>query len=73
MTTTQYTGLFRSAEGHQFELKVNCFGLLQAFFLLTADAIRKVKHYQLYTITSEKGDVYKVDDILNCNDLLKAQ
>ena len=70
MKTYKYIGLFRSAEGHEYTLEVNCHGFIQAFFLLTADAIRSARHYQLKTITDEKGDVRNVDDVLKCSELL---
>lgn len=70
MKKYKYTGLFISAEGHKYELTVNCNGFLQAFFLLTADAIRSSKHYQLNSITDENMNVRKVDDILKCSVLL---
>jgi hypothetical protein len=70
MRTYKYTGLFFSDEGHKHTITVNCNGTIQAFFLLTADAIRKGKVYQLSTITDKKGRVTKVDDILNVGKLL---
>lgn len=70
MKTTKYVGRFISAEGHTYTLEVNCFGFLEAFFLLTADAIRTGRHYQLNQITSENGTVALVDDILKCGNLL---
>lgn len=70
MRNYRYQGLFQSAEGHTYELEVFCNGFLQAFFLLTADAIRRGRHYQLKTITDEKGNFVQVDNILKCSDLL---
>lgn len=70
MKHTKYIGLFRSATGDQYTLETHCFGLIQAFFLLTADAIRSGKHYQLHSITHEDGSVYSVDDILNLGKLM---
>ena len=70
MKKYKYIGLFKSAEGHTYQLEVNCNGFLQAFFLLTADAIRSAKHYQLKTITDEKGNKKMVDDIIKCSELL---
>lgn len=70
MKTTKYVGRFISAEGHTYTLAVSCFGFLEAFFLLTADAIRTGRHYQLNQITSEDGTVALVDDILKCGNLL---
>jgi hypothetical protein len=70
MRTYKYTGFFKSAEGHTYQLEVNCNGFLQAFFLLTADAIRSARHYQLNKITDEKGNEKMVDDIIKCGALL---
>lgn len=71
MKNYKFSGLFQSAEGHVYELDVRCDSFFQAFFLLTADAIRSGRHYQLKTITDEKGSVVSVDDILKCASLLK--
>jgi hypothetical protein len=70
MRRYKYIGLFKSAEGHTYKLEVNCNGFLQAFFLLTADAIRSARHYQLNTITDENGNEKMVDDIMKCSALL---
>ena len=70
MRTYKYTGFFKSMEGHEYSLEVNCNGFIQAFFLLTADAIRSARHYQLKTITDEKGNSVNVDDILKVGELL---
>lgn len=70
MRTYKYIGLFRSAEGHEYTLEVNCNGYLQAMILLTADAIRSARHYQLKTITDENGDVRYIDDILKIGALI---
>lgn len=70
MRTYKYKGIFKSAEGHIYELEVKCNGFLQAFFLLTADAIRSARHYQLNSITDEKGSIKMVDNILKCVELL---
>ena len=69
MKTYNYKGIFKSAEGHIYELEVSCNGFLQAFFLLTADAIRSARHYQLNSITDEKGNVKMVNDIIKCGEL----
>ena len=69
MKTYNYKGIFKSAGGHIYELEVSCNGFLQAFFLLTADAIRSARHYQLNSITDEKGNVKMVDDIIKCGEL----
>lgn len=70
MKQTKYTGVFKSAEGHIYELVVYCDCFLQAFFLLTADAINTGRHYQLSTITDDKNQKVSVDDIMNCINLL---
>ena len=72
MKHTKYTGYFISGDGHKYEIDVYCMGFLQAFFLLTADAIRLGRHYQLNNITDENGSVKMVDDILKCGELLKG-
>ena len=72
MKNYKYTGLFKSSEGHTYELTVSCNGFIQAFFLLTADAIRSARHYQLNTINNEKGDVVEVGDICKVSKLLKT-
>ena len=58
MKQIKYIGLFKSIEGHEYTLSVYCFGFLQAFFLLTAEAIKTGKHYQLYNITDEKDNKF---------------
>lgn len=70
MRTYRYIGYFKSAEGHQYQLEVSCNGFLQAFFLLTADAIRSGRHYQLDCIIDENGNERKVIDIVKCGELL---
>lgn len=70
MKRYKYIGLFKGSDGHTYQIEVNCNGFLQAFFLLTADAIRSARHYQLKTITDEKGNVKMVDDIIKCGALL---
>ena len=70
MRTYKYIGLFRSAEGHEYTLDVSCNGYLQAMILLTADAIRSARHYQLSTITDEEGNVRHIDDILKMGELI---
>jgi hypothetical protein len=67
MKSTKFIGVFKSNEGNVYELNVTCFSFFQAFFLLTADAIRSGKHYQLYSITDDKGVEKKIDDILKCS------
>jgi len=70
MRTYKYIGLFLSADRNEYTITVNCNGTIQAFFLLTADAIRSARHYQLSTITDEEGRVTRVDDILHVGKLL---
>ena len=70
MKKYKYVGLFKSAEGHTYELEVLCNGFLNAFFLLTAKAIESGRHYQLHSITDEKDNKRMVGDILKCGELL---
>lgn len=70
MKNYKYMGLFKNAEGNIYQLEVNCNGFLQAFFLLTADAIRSGKHYQLYSIIDENFKEKKVDNIVKCSELI---
>jgi len=72
MKTYKYIGLFRSSEGHEYTLEVNCNGYLEALILLTANAIKSGRHYQLATITNEKGSVRFVDDILKMGALISS-
>lgn len=71
MKQTYYTGVFKSFEGNSYNLRVGCNGFLQAFFLLTADAIRLGKHYQLESITDDEGNKRLIDDIVKCSELIK--
>ena len=61
----RYIGIFRNETGHTHQLEVWCNGFVQAYFLLTADAIRAGKHYQLHSITDEKGDEQLVKNMDN--------
>lgn len=71
MKTYEYIGVFKSAEGHEYQLTVNCNGFLDALFLLTADAIRSGRHSQLDTITCTDNDrTVKVKNVNNCSSLL---
>lgn len=72
MKTYKYTGTFKNSDGHIYTLTVECNGFIQAFFLLTADAIRTGKHYQLNTIQDDErgGSVVKVDNINKVSSLL---
>lgn len=71
MRKYKFSGLFVSAEGNMFELNTSCGSFIQAFFLLTAEAIRQGKHYQLHSIIKEGGSAVKVDDIVKVSSLLK--
>ena len=72
MRTNTYIGLFRDVRGYEHTLTVNCNGGIQAFILLTADAIRGGRNYQLKTITCEHDGIsWEVDDISNISKLLK--
>ncbi len=70
MKQYKFIGLFRSSEGHEYQLTVYCGGFLNAFFLLTADAIRMGRHYQLHSITENDLGVRYVDDILKVTKLI---
>lgn len=70
MRTYKFTGLFKADDGHEYELTVHCMSTFQAFFLLTADAIRSGRHYQLSSITDEKGKVMRVGDIFTCCEII---
>lgn len=70
MKNYKYIGKFISYDGHTYELSCYCGGFLQAFFLLTADAIRQGKHYQLSTITDEDGKLRQIGDILKCGEII---
>lgn len=63
MKLYKFKGLFRNDEGNEHELEVHCGSYSQAFFLLTADAIRAGKHYKLYSITNENDKTALVKDI----------
>lgn len=64
MNTTTYTGLFVSDGNHSYKLVVNCSGYIQAIILLTAEAIKLGRHYQLHSIENENGDIVYVEDII---------
>lgn len=72
MKKSKYTGTFKSAEGNIYELTSVANGFIQAFFLLTANAISLGKHYQLNTITDDNGNVVEVDNICKISKLLKS-
>lgn len=64
MKPTRYTGTFTSADGKRsYTLSVDCMGFIEAFFLLTADAIRSGKYYQLSVIIDEYGQKRNIGDI----------
>lgn len=70
MRTYEFTGFFRSKEGHEYSLKVRCMSFFEAFFLLTADAIRTGQHYQLTLIEKEDKTNRCVSDIVKCGNVL---
>lgn len=71
MKQDKFYGLFIGDNGYEYEIYVYCSGFLQAFFLLTADAIRSGRHYQLSKITNNDTGVSRnVSDILKCSELL---
>lgn len=71
MRQYKYKGLFRSSEGDEFSLIIYSNGFINAFFLLTADAIRMGNHYQLHSITNEEnGDLRYIDDIMKVGKLI---
>ena len=70
MKKYKFIGYFKSIEGHSYQLETTCNGFLQAFFLLTAEAIKSGKHYQLHSIKDENMNEVKVGDIIKCNELL---
>lgn len=70
MKQYKYIGLFISSTEHWYTHEVHCNGFIQAFFLLTDDAIRSGRHYQLHTIEDEDGCVMYVEDILKISDVL---
>ena len=71
MKTSKFTGIFTTDTftKHQYEITVRCDSFLQAFFLLTAEAIKSGRHYQLSSVTDERGDVRMIDDINKCTEL----
>jgi len=70
MRNYTYIGVFKSDNGHEYESSVNCNGHIQALILLTADAIRSAKHYQLYSIVDEDGNIRKIGDIQQIGELI---
>jgi hypothetical protein len=67
----KYIGLFMCPDSKPYTLEVSCNGFLQAFFLLTADAIRSGRTYQLHSIESEDHVIKLVDNINICTKLLE--
>jgi len=70
MKKYKYFGIFKSDTGDTYQLQVRCNGFVQAFFLLTADAIRSGRHYQLNSITDENDNVRKIDDIIKVDSVI---
>jgi len=70
MRTYKYTGTFIGDNGHKYELTVSCNGFIQAVILLTADAIRLGRHYQLSRVENENGNVRQIGDILKIDDII---
>jgi len=71
MKTTLYTGVFVSDTGHSYTLQTSANSFIQALFLLTADAIRAGKHYQLHNISDEYGRKYLIGDIMKVTELFQ--
>jgi len=71
MKKYKYIGIFKSVEGHTYELQVYCNGFLEAVFLLTAKAIESGRHYQLYSITDEETGSHRlIDNIMKCEHII---
>lgn len=70
MKNYKYIGKFIADDGNTYTLDVVCASPFQAFFLLTADAIRSARHYQLHSIECEDGDVALVGDIMKVSNLI---
>lgn len=66
-----YKGFFENSNGNSYTLQVICNGFFEAFFLLTADAIRSGRHYQLKSISDEKGNFKNIGEITACANLIK--
>ena len=69
MRQEKYKGTFISMEGHTYEIEESALSFFEAFFLLTASAIKSGRHYQLYSIQCE-NDLRIVSDIMECSKLL---
>jgi len=71
MKRHKYTGTFIAQDnGHKYELTVNCNGFIQAVILLTADAMRSGKHWQLSRVEGEDGTVKQIGDILKIGEII---
>lgn len=70
MEKYRYTGTFIADNRHTYTLSVNCNGFIQAFILLTAEAIKNGYHYQLDTILDEKGNEAQVSSINELSKIL---
>lgn len=70
MKTTKYTGYFISSDGNNHIITVNTTGFLKAFFLLTAEAIKEDKHFQLSYIIDENGIERKIKDIYSLSTVM---
>lgn len=72
MRRYKFIGYFKDGTVEsEFRLVVHCNGYAQAFILLTADAIRKGRHYQLDKIQNEEGEVKVIDKDFKIVDLIK--
>lgn len=70
MKNYKFIGKFIAADGHTYTLDVVCGSAIEAFFLLTADAIRLARHYQLHSIQNEKGEIALIGDIMKVSNLI---
>ena len=73
MKKYKYVGTFLSSDNNRYQLTCYCNGFLEAFILLTADAIKQGKHYQLENIADEHLNVCKVADIIKLNEILSIK
>ena len=70
MKSTKFTGTFINSDNHQYTLTCTCFGFFEAFFILTAEAIRSGRHYQFSHIEDEKGERKFIDNVNRCRDMI---
>lgn len=70
MKKIKYTGTFINHDGDTYHLDVYCNGFIKATILLTAEAIKLDKHYQLDHIINENGNKRTVGDILIIDNIL---